>query len=67
MTRSIAYKIAQDYPDIDYPNEYILEWTYIDLHAPGSLQKRDGWRFTDNEDAFIKRYNANDLLLKGLT
>lgn len=63
-TRTIAYKQASSNPNLSgiLPDEFITEWTYTDLHAPGTLSAEDGWQFQDEAD-FLPRWESNNLLL----
>lgn len=54
--RTIAYKQANHIKSRikdSLPDDFITEWTYVDVQPQDSLKKEDGWQFL-NEDEFTK-------------
>ena len=63
--RQVAFKQAKANHNLKgvLPDDFITEWTYTDLHPPGTLSKDEGWQFQAEAD-FLPTWNRNTLCLE---
>jgi hypothetical protein len=62
--RDVAFKQAKVNPSLSgiLPDDFITEWTYVDLHPPGTLTVDDGWQFAKEAD-FTPVFERNSIKL----